>query len=176
MLDRVPTYPGRVQLVPVTGQPNVYDMTMADDPTEPGTALNKANLLKDATAALFGLTGAAVPDDVLAAIGAKWTQIETGTYTGTGTAGSGSGNRNELSFSFAPALVVVSGGGFTVVFVAGGTTAQSYTPSAIYGLGASWQNDGATLWWWDTDLPANAAKQLNTSGTTYYYTAIGYGG
>lgn len=51
MTDRVPVYPGRVQLVPVTGQTNIYDMTMADQPTEAGTALNKANLLSDSAAA-----------------------------------------------------------------------------------------------------------------------------
>lgn len=36
-----------------------------------GTDLNKASLLKDATAALFGLGTGAVPDDVLAQIGPK---------------------------------------------------------------------------------------------------------
>ena len=51
MKDRTPTKPGRVQLVPVTGQANLYDMSMADEPTEVGTALNKANLLSDAAVA-----------------------------------------------------------------------------------------------------------------------------
>lgn len=66
MKDRVPVYPGRVKLVPVSGQENVYDMTRADQPTQQGDPLNKATLLKDATAALFGLGTDAVPDDVLA--------------------------------------------------------------------------------------------------------------
>lgn len=69
MQDRVPLYPGRVKMTPVAGQANTYDMVRADDPTQAGTPLNKASLLKDATAALFGLTAAAVPDDVLAWIG-----------------------------------------------------------------------------------------------------------
>lgn len=69
MKDRVPLYPGRVKMTPVAGQANTYDMVRADDPTQAGTPLNKASLLKDATAALFGLTAAAVPDDVLAWIG-----------------------------------------------------------------------------------------------------------
>ena len=68
MLDRVPLYPGRVKLTPVSGQENVYDMVRADQPTQEGTPLNKASLLKDATAALFGFGADAVPDDVLAAI------------------------------------------------------------------------------------------------------------
>lgn len=66
MRDRLPLYPGRVKLVPVSGQENVYDMTRADQPTQEGDPLNKATLLKDATAALFGLGTDAVPDDVLA--------------------------------------------------------------------------------------------------------------
>lgn len=65
MQDRVPLYPGRVTLTPVAGQENTFDMVRADQPTQEGTPLNKASLLKDATAAMFGLTVDAVPDDVL---------------------------------------------------------------------------------------------------------------
>lgn len=65
MKDRVPLYPGRVTLTPVSGQANTFDLTRADQPTQEGTPLNKASLLKDATAALFGKTNAAVPDDIL---------------------------------------------------------------------------------------------------------------
>lgn len=42
MKDREPLHAGRVQLVPVAGETNVYDMTMADQPLELGTPLNKA--------------------------------------------------------------------------------------------------------------------------------------
>lgn len=69
MKDRVPLYPGRVTLTPVSGQANTFDLTRADQPTQEGTPLNKASLLKDATAALFGLGTGAVPDDVLAELG-----------------------------------------------------------------------------------------------------------
>lgn len=65
MQDRVPLYPGRVTLTPVSGQANTFDLTRADQPTQEGTPLNKASLLKDTTAALFGKTNAAVPDDIL---------------------------------------------------------------------------------------------------------------
>ena len=65
MQDRVPLYPGRVKMTPVAGQANTFDMVRADDPTQAGTPINKATLLKDATAALFGKTNAAVPDDIL---------------------------------------------------------------------------------------------------------------
>lgn len=41
-LDRVPTYPGRVKMTPVTGQANTYDMVRADSPTVEGTPIDKA--------------------------------------------------------------------------------------------------------------------------------------
>lgn len=69
MQDRVPLYPGRVTLTPVSGQANTYDMARADQPSQEGTPLNKGSLLKDSTAALFGLGADAVPDDALALLG-----------------------------------------------------------------------------------------------------------
>lgn len=65
MKDRIPTKPGRVTLTPVPGQENTYDLVRADEPAQEGTPLNKAALLKDETAALYGLGTDAVPDDVL---------------------------------------------------------------------------------------------------------------
>lgn len=87
MKDRVPLYPGRVTLTPVSGQANTYDLTRADQPTQEGTPLNKASLLKDATAALYGKTNEAVPDDILnllskstlAQIKEKYTKTTIGT-------------------------------------------------------------------------------------------------
>ena len=69
MNDRVPRYPGRVKMTPVAGQANTYDMVRADEPTQEGTPLNKANLLRDATAAMFGLSANAAPDDVFSWLG-----------------------------------------------------------------------------------------------------------
>lgn len=69
MKDRVPLYPGRVTLTPVSGQANTFDLVRADQPTQVGAPLTKATFLKDATAALFGLGTGAVPDDVLAELG-----------------------------------------------------------------------------------------------------------
>lgn len=57
MQNRVPRYPGRVQLVPVAGQTNIYDMTMADQPTVEGTPLNKQTFLTDAVASAIGGLG-----------------------------------------------------------------------------------------------------------------------
>lgn len=87
MKDRIPLYPGRVKLNPVSGQANTFDLVRADQPTQEGTPINKASLLKDATAALFGKTNAAVPDDILnllsksalAQIKEKYTKTTIGT-------------------------------------------------------------------------------------------------
>lgn len=68
MKDRVPKYPGRVKFIPVSGQTNVYTMERADQPTETGTPINKATLLKDSTAELYGLGPDATPDDVFKAL------------------------------------------------------------------------------------------------------------
>lgn len=61
MKDRVPAYPGRVKLVPVSGQPDVFDLERADAPVQEGTPLNKATLLKDSTAENLGLNPANNP-------------------------------------------------------------------------------------------------------------------
>lgn len=71
MQDRVPLYPGRVKMTPVAGQANTYDMTRADQPTQEGTPINKAALLKDETAAMFGLGSDAVPDDAFRVLSSK---------------------------------------------------------------------------------------------------------
>lgn len=56
MQDRQPTKPGRIELTDVvTGEKKLYDMEMADDPTNPGTPPTKGNLLSDAAEiAVFG--------------------------------------------------------------------------------------------------------------------------
>lgn len=55
-------------MTPVAGQENIFDMVRADEPTQEGTPLNKATLLKDATAAILGLPNTAVPDDAFLAL------------------------------------------------------------------------------------------------------------
>lgn len=70
MTDRNVQHPKRYQMVPVQGTTDIVDLTPA--PGEiyaEGTLINKATLLKDATAALFGLGTDAVPDDVFAWLG-----------------------------------------------------------------------------------------------------------
>ena len=70
MQDRVPVNPGRVLVTPENGGAAYYaTLTRADNPTQEGTPLNKASLLKDTTAAMFGLDEYAVPEDVFAFLG-----------------------------------------------------------------------------------------------------------
>ena len=40
--DRIPTYPGRIKLTPVNGQPDLFDMERVDEPIEIGTPIDKA--------------------------------------------------------------------------------------------------------------------------------------
>ena len=42
VIDRIPTYPGRVKLIPVAGQANTYDLVRADEPLVTGTPINRA--------------------------------------------------------------------------------------------------------------------------------------
>ncbi len=46
VIDRVPVNAGRVKLVPVNGQSNVYDMTREDSPTVVGTPINRDLLMQ----------------------------------------------------------------------------------------------------------------------------------
>lgn len=61
VVDRVPTYPGRVKLAPVSGQSNTYDMIRVDEPIVVGTPINKALFdsiiaMSDATLGVSGWT------------------------------------------------------------------------------------------------------------------------
>lgn len=56
VVDRIPTYPGRVTLTPVSGQTNTYDLVRADQPIEEGTPLNKT---------LFDQKAYTLTDDVI---------------------------------------------------------------------------------------------------------------
>lgn len=69
MEDRISEYPGRIKLIPVAGQENVYDVERADEPLQEGTPLNKANLLKDGTIQRYVGTNIEVPDDIFNYLG-----------------------------------------------------------------------------------------------------------
>ena len=73
MKDRTAQNPGRVLITPENGAAAYYaTLTRADNPTQTGDPLNKATLLKDDTAAKFGKSPDAVPDDILREIWATY--------------------------------------------------------------------------------------------------------
>lgn len=184
MKDRIPTYAGRVVLTPVSG--NIYDMTMADEPTEVGTPLNKANLLTDATAAAiaseFGITPD-TPNEALAAITAGSGKTELQSYVGTGTYGSS--YKNTLTFAHEPKLVLILGheqGGSHEIAGAGMTDTallswdniktasqanfRNLAPNTMSYMNAyTLSNDNKTITWYNTQ---NAQNQLNTQSCTYF--------
>lgn len=71
-----------------------------------GTALSKANLLTDATAALLGLTGNPTVNDALALLSQR-AKIEIIGYTGTGTQSSQAAAELTFSFTFAPEILML---------------------------------------------------------------------
>ena len=182
MQDRVPLYPGRIKLLPVAGQENTFDMVRADQPTQEGTPLNKDALLKDATAALYGLDAGAVPDDVLALLKTmvdnaqdsanEKAKIEVGSYVGTGSA------KVTLTFSGTPKIVVISGmasgGSSTVtavlihgiasVYASGHSGGTSAILIALQGI--SWENKSVS---WTN---GNKDYGANITGKTYLYSAF----
>lgn len=101
-----PTYEQFIQAF-ATGQ-LFADLKLNSEGWDPlGTSLNKTSLLKDATAALYGKSAAAVPDDIFAAIRPLITaahnvvKFQSGTFTGTG-------NNSEISIGFRPKLLLAS--------------------------------------------------------------------
>jgi len=100
-----------------------------------GTDLNKANVLKDATAALYGKNSAATPDQIFAAIrplitaaqntadnaqniANSATKVLAGSYTGTGgEKGFSESDPMSLTFPFAPKIVMIPFGEITKYYV-----------------------------------------------------------
>lgn len=99
-------------------------------------------------------------------------KIATGSYTGTGKYGSN--NKNSLTFDFEPQLVILAnvssynGIPMHAIF-------QRNQSSYIYYTGGPVSWSGKTMSWYTTETNASngANYQLNTSGKTYNYIAIG---
>lgn len=141
MKDRNVQHASRFRLTKVPGTDDVYDLIPAPGEVyEEGTLINKSALLKDATAALFGLGADAVPDEVLALLKtitdnqsaaiANGVKVATGSYVGTGTYGSK--NPCSLTFDFKPKLIFMwqdvlsSKNGYTLAYSMGGTSKATY--------------------------------------------------
>ncbi len=197
MQDRVPTpgQEGRVLITPEDGSAPYYaTIEMADNPTNPGTPLNKDSLLKDATAALFKLGADAVPDDVLSILSkaailvdcnlelpngspVPQVKIETGSYVGTGT--SGSSNPNTLTFEFKPKAIFIQAenDSYSCLMLPGKTISHPFYnnggditfPRRSYNRVTFSEN---SVSWYCDGADSLATVQLNAS-INYYYLVLG---
>lgn len=110
----------------------------------------------------------------LGQLGSK-VRIETGSYTGTGTYGSSS--PNSLTFGFSPDLVIILDAQSYSVTVTMVKPSKVASKSSARGSGevlsVTWEEK--TVKWYETSASDSEAArvQLNYSGTTYYYIAIG---
>lgn len=169
-----------------TGQLLRYEyIKLEDEPDEEGTLLNKANLLTDETAAALGLASddSTVNEAFLNLIGQlkAGVKIKVGSYVGAGTYGSS--NQNTLALGFKPKLLIItpsiqkaSNNNVTWfgVYIAGRSNIYGFNhrtiiaePVFIKTLAATVTETGIS---WYSD---SADNQMNTSGYTFYYAAIG---
>ena len=188
MQDRVSLYPGRVKLEPVAGQANLYDLTRADQPTQEGTPLNKANLLSDATAAAIKAVLAsqtedpATPNEALnilaqavedvATVAAGKCSIENSTYTGNGK--KGKENPVTLTFPKKPSLVIVFGyNALILISDKNGNTAFSLSAHPSYGV--VYRGDELNILWENSTLQYYSDEvyyQANCDNKTYQVVAF----
>mgnify|MGYP004649578991 CR=1 FL=1 len=123
--------------------------------------------------------GTVKTDEVNEALGSV--KIETGTYTGTGT--SGENSPNTLTFSFVPVVVIFTEKGNPTYGLTINANYWSNVSSILWSSEVNYINkmgqysssyikfsqNGNTLQWYGGDAKA----QMNYSGTTYSYIAIG---
>lgn len=182
MQDRISNHPNRWVLTPVTGETDTYDFTRADDPTQVGTPLNKATFLPDAVAAAIeaatGISGITLPAEAFDALAAQFSAIgatntiarmASGSYVGAG--GDSTTKKKTLTFSFKPRFLVVTKNVGMLGTAAGdyllwinGVTVMKWNNNVTY------NNDNSISW---VCTNGGASYRLDTSGTTYYYFAVG---
>ena len=189
-----PTYEQFIQAF-ATGQ-LFADLRLNPEGWDPlGTSLNKTNLLKDTTAALYGKTAAATPDEILAVIRLLITaanntanskaKIQIISYVGTGTYGEE--NPTVITFSFSPEMIFLARSSDYLRFTKNVSTSYAENDFFSYsfsdpqgganGYGKK-SNDGKTFSMYavpkSTQYPGRAAgSQNNSAGVTYSYIAIG---
>jgi hypothetical protein len=199
MRDRAPTKPNRYAVYDDAHNFLRYEYhERADEPTQLGTALSKANLLSDATEnAIWGSTGNRTVDAALSRLKTDGVKIATGSYVGTGTYGEA--NPCSLTFDFVPWLVYVYCSRsrsffanditylyelsqydyFLWIYNSKGRSIYSdFNENNTSWNGPSAQSTdgffnlvGNTLGWFVQSTAAS--YQLNTSGFPYSYTVIG---
>lgn len=144
---------------------------------------NKTETLSTTTAALYGLSNTAVPDEVFAMLKpiiddmkaavdkCGNCEIYTTSYVGTGA--SGSSTPNTLTFPKAPVLVLIHGGHSNAwgayaekmgLLVRGShILVPQVNNSALWPT--TWSADGKMVSWYTVN--SDAEEQLNASGSTY---------
>jgi hypothetical protein len=109
LVDRAPTKPNRYAVYDDAHNFLRYEYhERADEPTQVGDALNKANLLPDTVATAIGLTGNPQVKDALGALqtlASSKARIDTGSYVGTGVCGVS--NPNTLTFPKKPIMLLI---------------------------------------------------------------------
>jgi hypothetical protein len=133
-----------------------------------GTLLNKANLLSDATAALF-LTSPTTVDEALAEAAGRC-KIETGSYSGTGTFGSANSNKVILPFTPQFFFVGCSGTQYQMFCIKPATKGMNSYLGDVNNNTIVW---GADYVEWYQPATGNATAQLNQNAITYNYIALG---
>ena len=194
MHDRLSNKPGRILITPEDGSAPFYaTITRADEPLQEGDALNKANLLKDQTAARYGKGNNAVPDTIFNQIAteldrysfaqAGGLKMAFGSYVGDGkysyTDSAGNveiDNPVVIECGFAPKVLHVMQG-----------TALGWNSNSLMVYPATYYNHGieasaGRMWleWGETFVAmrsefARPEAQFNIEGITYYWLAIGLG-
>ena len=106
--------------------------------------------------------------------GTNWVQaapslkVVHGSYTGAGNYGSG--NKSSLTFPFVPCVVFITG--MLTPCILSNTGGDFYTGTFASAYNNIVTLSGNQIQWYSNG--GNSGTQLDQSGTTYYYTAIGY--
>lgn len=194
MVDRAPTKPNRYAVYDENHNFIRYEYhERADEPTQVGDALNKANLLPDDVASALGLTGNPQVKDALEKIKTlidgnttlanSKAKIATGSYAGTGMYGSD--NPCSIVSNFDVKTMLIWGYTSSNLFTNGGNSfpllpiwalTSVYKAIQIAGDGSTnvnyiyFKKVGNTIYWYSTD---SASLQRNQSGFTYHILLIG---
>ena len=196
MEDRIPTpgQEGRVKITPESGNPFYAKLEMADNPAQEGTALNKANLLSDATAAkLHGVTtpnaalnllsasllkdGMAIKDALGNLITLPSAQLDErvriaiGSYVGSGS------SPLTLTLPFPMEFCVISNNANKICFCAGknyGLVLTNPNSGGPFMYEASIAISGSTVTFTDSSLgDLDIIGHINAVGVTYDYACLG---
>lgn len=143
-----------------------------------GTDLTKANLLTDATAALYGKGNTATPNEILAAISALITsllnselKIQTGSYSGNGS------ESKSISCSFTPKFFLITSGKLATstapIVSCFGAYQSPYCFLIAHGYSAIYSGSEAVSCSWRSSSLYVGTYSVNNSGMNYYYVLIG---